>query len=265
MNASLPQCFFGGFKLDLNVSSHTGNGVVHRSRSMGLLKIESNELTSLSISSRIKGPVNRSVRRLDLGIVNNSSTTWSFVKHIGVQEIAGFILCVASDVALLSETIDKVAIVWVGVVECGSHKVVWFLFADIGIGIVVANCPVVEGISITCSSTIGNRVETNSSSVDHVMVVSTVSPGKFLLKARIQSRDDGNGVVVPVDDPRLVAIFWCDHRSSLAGGPEMIPWGWVKLDVTRRIESFYDTLVDFPGLSKFWNTGKTTIFDVAIG
>ena len=46
--------------------------------------------------------VRKEPARRDLGVVNDTSATWSFVQHIGMQEIARFIFCVTSYIALLT-------------------------------------------------------------------------------------------------------------------------------------------------------------------
>merc|ERR1712087_503273 len=118
------------------------------------------------------------------------------VKHIGVQEIARFGLGVIRSITLFSKTVDKVAFVWIGIIQSRSHEIVGFLGSGIRVGIIVANCPVVEGITIRSSATVCNTVEADGSPIDHVMIVSTISAWEFILKARVEGGNNRYSVVV---------------------------------------------------------------------
>mmetsp|Transcript_18794 Transcript_18794/g.46660 ORF Transcript_18794/g.46660 Transcript_18794/m.46660 type:complete len:241 (-) Transcript_18794:1078-1800(-) len=231
---------------------------------MGLLKVESHQLTRVAVSGGIKGPVNGTIGCFHFWVVHNSTAAGSLVEHVGMQKIAWFILCRVGSIALFSQSIHKVAIVGVGIVQSRSHEIVGLLSSGVGVGIIVANGPVIESVPISGSTTVGDTIETDGCSVDHIMVVSTVTSREFLLKARVEGSHNRDGVVVSVNDPGLVAVFWHHDGFSLARSSQMVARSWMELYIAGRIQTLDNALANSPGFSKFRNTCKTTVFDIAI-
>mmetsp|Transcript_18501 Transcript_18501/g.38135 ORF Transcript_18501/g.38135 Transcript_18501/m.38135 type:complete len:241 (+) Transcript_18501:1523-2245(+) len=231
---------------------------------MRLLKVESHQLTGVAVSGRIKGPVDGTISCFHFWVVHNSTAAGSLVEHVRMQEIAWLVLCRIGSIALFSQSIYKVAIVRVGIVQSRSHKIVGLLRSGVGVGIIVANGPVIVSIAISGSTAIGDAIEADGRSVDHVMVVSTVASREFLLKARVKGSHNRDGVVVSVNDPGLVAVFWHHDGFPLARSSQMIARSWMELYIAGRIQTLDNALANSPGFSKFRNTCKTTVFDVAI-